>query len=139
MIRDPDVREKSQRTVLRVEQGGVPTRMLAVAKLTPVVHVGDRVSVSGTLELPKPFDTEDGRIFVADHHDGLLVFDPATVKDMANYENPDRYSQGIDWVLVNGKAVVAQGGEGLMLRRPGHCYEYGRSNAWLKVKPAHVD
>ena len=68
VIRDPDVREKSQRTVLRVEQGGVPTRMLAVAKLTPAVHVGDRVSVSGTLELPKPFDTEGGRIFAYDKY-----------------------------------------------------------------------
>jgi DNA ligase-1 len=35
--------------------------------------------------------------------------------------------------------IVAAGGEGVVLRRPGHCYEFGRSSAWLKVKPAHVD
>lgn len=35
--------------------------------------------------------------------------------------------------------VLARGGEGLMLRKPGHRYEYGRSHAWLKVKPAHID
>ena len=55
----------------------------------------------------------------------VVVFDPATVKDMASYENPDRYSQGIDWVLVNGKAVVADGKPtnalpGRVLRGPGY-------------------
>ena len=39
----------------------------------------------------------------------VVVFDPATVQDMATYENPAQYSKGIDWVLVNGKAVVANG------------------------------
>ena len=48
----------------------------------------------------------------------VVVFDPATVKDMATYENPARYSQGIDWVLVNGKAVVADGKPTNAL--PGH-------------------
>ena len=37
----------------------------------------------------------------------VVVFDPATVKDLATYEKPDQYSQGIAWVLVNGNAVVA--------------------------------
>lgn len=35
--------------------------------------------------------------------------------------------------------VIARGGEGLMLRRPGHCYEFGRSRNWLKVKPSGID
>jgi len=55
----------------------------------------------------------------------LVVFDPATVKDMASYENPAQYSQGVDWVLVNGKAVVAGGKPtnalpGRVLRGPGY-------------------
>ncbi len=36
-------------------------------------------------------------------------------------------------------AVVAAGGEGLVLRRPGSFYEFGRSSCWLKVKPAGID
>ena len=41
------------------------------------------------------------------------------------YENPAQYSQGIDWVLVNGKAVVADGKPtnalpGRILRGPGY-------------------
>src|SRR5689334_1774501 len=39
----------------------------------------------------------------------VVVFDPATVQDMATYENPAQYSKGNAWVLVNGKAVVADG------------------------------
>jgi N-acyl-D-amino-acid deacylase len=55
----------------------------------------------------------------------VVVFDPATVKDMASYENPAQYSQGVDWVLVNGKAVVADGKPtnalpGRVLRGPGY-------------------
>jgi len=55
----------------------------------------------------------------------VVVFDPATVKDTATYEKPDQYSQGIAWVLVNGKAVVADSKPtnalpGQVLRGPGY-------------------
>jgi N-acyl-D-aspartate/D-glutamate deacylase len=55
----------------------------------------------------------------------VVVFDPVTVKDMATYENPAQYSQGVAWVLVNGKAVVADGKPtnavpGRVLRGPGY-------------------
>ena len=36
------------------------------------------------------------------------------------------------------KRVVTGGGEGLVLRRPGHFYEYGRTASWLKMKLAGV-
>jgi DNA ligase-1 len=35
--------------------------------------------------------------------------------------------------------IVRAGGEGVVLRRPGHCYSFGRSSCWLKVKPAGID
>ena len=55
----------------------------------------------------------------------VVVFDAATVQDMATYENPLQYSKGIDVVLVNGKAVVADGKPtnalpGQVLRGPGY-------------------
>lgn len=37
------------------------------------------------------------------------------------------------------QGVVALGGEGVVLRRPGHCYSFGRSSCWLKVKPLGID
>lgn len=35
--------------------------------------------------------------------------------------------------------IVRDGGEGVMLRRPSHCYKFDRSRDWLKLKPAGVD
>ena len=39
----------------------------------------------------------------------VVVFDPATVRDMSTFAKPDQYSKGIGWVLINGAAVVANG------------------------------
>ena len=33
----------------------------------------------------------------------LAIFDQSTVKDMATFQNPTQYSEGIDYVFVNGK------------------------------------
>jgi len=39
----------------------------------------------------------------------IVVFDPETVVDVATYEDPHRYSIGVDYVLVNGVVVVDDG------------------------------
>ena len=39
----------------------------------------------------------------------LVIFDPATVRDTATFENPFQYPVGIDTVLVNGKVVLDEG------------------------------
>jgi len=43
--------------------------------------------------------------FVAD----LVLFDPARVRDRATFADPHQYSEGFDYVFVNGEAVVAEG------------------------------
>ncbi len=55
----------------------------------------------------------------------LVVFDPATVKDLATFEQPTKYSTGMRDVLVNGRAVVRNGAitderPGRPLRGPGY-------------------
>jgi dihydroorotase/N-acyl-D-amino-acid deacylase len=47
----------------------------------------------------------------------ITVFNPDTVRDVSTFEDPTHYSQGIEHVLVNGKAVVA-GGK-ITAERPG--------------------
>jgi dihydroorotase/N-acyl-D-amino-acid deacylase len=61
----------------------------------------------------------------------VTVFDPATVRDVSTFEDPNHYSVGVRYVLVNGKAVVDEGKitaerPGRVLRGPGYRPE-GRS------------
>ena len=39
----------------------------------------------------------------------VVVFDPATIKDLATFENPNQLAQGMDYVLVNGVPVIDGG------------------------------
>ncbi|MNC99230.1 D-aminoacylase [compost metagenome] len=52
----------------------------------------------------------------------LVVFDPATVADVATYEDPRQHPIGIAHVIVNGQVAVRDGRQtdaqaGRMLRR----------------------
>jgi N-acyl-D-amino-acid deacylase len=55
----------------------------------------------------------------------LVVFDPETIRDLATYENPNRLSEGMLYVIVNGVAVIDNGSmtgklPGKVLRGPGY-------------------
>jgi len=39
----------------------------------------------------------------------VIVFNPATIRDVATYEKPHAYSVGMDYVFVNGRAAVDHG------------------------------
>jgi N-acyl-D-aspartate/D-glutamate deacylase len=39
----------------------------------------------------------------------VVVFDPDRIQDQATFKEPEQYATGIEWVLINGRAVVEQG------------------------------
>jgi len=55
----------------------------------------------------------------------VTIFDPATIRDLATFDNPNQLSQGMNYVLVNGVPVIDQGKmtgarPGKILRGPGY-------------------
>jgi N-acyl-D-aspartate/D-glutamate deacylase len=54
----------------------------------------------------------------------LVVFDPERVRSNATYDDPRRFPDGIERVLVNGVAVV-EGGQPTGAR-PGRALRHGR-------------
>jgi dihydroorotase/N-acyl-D-amino-acid deacylase len=55
----------------------------------------------------------------------LVIFDPQTIRDLATFEEPNQLSVGMDFVLVNGVPVIAEGKmtgakPGKVLRGPGY-------------------
>ncbi len=54
----------------------------------------------------------------------IVIFDPSSIRDLADFENPNQLSSGMEYVLVNGFPVVADGKmtgalPGKVLRGPG--------------------
>jgi dihydroorotase/N-acyl-D-amino-acid deacylase len=93
-----------------VRAEGVLTLEQAVRKMTSLaanrVHLADR----GLLKAG----------FFAD----VVVFDPAAIRDVATFEDPNRLSTGVRYVLVNGELVLDDGRQtgarpGRALRGPG--------------------
>jgi dihydroorotase/N-acyl-D-amino-acid deacylase len=39
----------------------------------------------------------------------VVIFDPATIKDLATFDKPNQLSQGMQYVLVNGAPVIEEG------------------------------
>jgi N-acyl-D-aspartate/D-glutamate deacylase len=54
----------------------------------------------------------------------VTVFSPSKVKDRSTYEDPFQYSEGIEYVLVNGQTVLERGVP--TAARPGRALRHGR-------------
>jgi dihydroorotase/N-acyl-D-amino-acid deacylase len=55
----------------------------------------------------------------------VVVFNPDQIRDLATFESPNQLSLGMDYVLVNGVPVIAEGKPttalpGKVLRGPGY-------------------
>ena len=55
----------------------------------------------------------------------IVIFDPATIRDLATFDKPNQLSEGMIFVLVNGVPVIDQTKmtgalPGKVLRGPGY-------------------
>lgn len=57
-----------------------------------------------------------GRL-VSGYYADLAIFNPATIRDLATFENPRQYAEGMEHVFVNGVQVLANGEH--TLAKPG--------------------
>ncbi len=92
-----------------------------MVKEKKVVGLEEAVRKMTTLPAQRLGLTRRGRIAPGQAAD-VLVFNPSAVKQHATFADPHRASTGMDWVLVNGRAAVADGKPtgstaGMVLRR----------------------
>ena len=71
------------------------------------------------------FNLSDRGMLRKDMKADIVVFDPATIKDLSTFTKPHAYSQGVEYVLVNGALTLAQGKHtgvrnGAILHGPGY-------------------
>ena len=104
-ITGPKVHPRGQGTFSRVlghyvREEKVLDLMTALRKMT--------LMPAQRLEKRAPAFYDKGRIRVGADAD-ITVFDPGRIIDKATYEDPLQYSEGIQFVLVNGVAVLKDG------------------------------
>jgi dihydroorotase/N-acyl-D-amino-acid deacylase len=67
----------------------------------------------------------DRGVLKAGMYADIVIFDPATIRDLATFERPNQLSEGMVHVLVNGVPVIDQTKmtgalPGKVLRGPGY-------------------
>jgi N-acyl-D-aspartate/D-glutamate deacylase len=73
-----------------------------------VVTLEDMVHASSGLTASVLGIEDRGYIFPGSFAD-VLVFDLAKVRDVASFESPHAYSEGMDYVFVNGRPAIIEG------------------------------
>ena len=88
-----------------------------------LLRLEDAVRKMTSLNADKIGLTDRGLLRVGDYAD-VTVFDPETVIDKSTYTAPFQYSEGIDYVIVNGQLVLERGKHTEAL--PGRALRHGR-------------
>ncbi|MGR9053347.1 MAG: amidohydrolase family protein [Gammaproteobacteria bacterium] len=85
-------------------------RYVREKKALPLMQALRKMTIMPAQRLEKyvPQMRTKGRVQVGADAD-LTLFNPNTVIDTATYENPMRYSAGIEYVIVNGKLIIEEG------------------------------
>ncbi len=67
-------------------------------------------AIRAATSLPAEMLELDDRGFIKEGYVAdILVFNPETIRDKATYQNPHQYSEGIEYLLVNGALTIDKG------------------------------
>jgi N-acyl-D-amino-acid deacylase len=88
---------------------GNNARVLAeYVRVRGTLHLEDAIRRMTTLPA-RTFQFRDRGIIREGAAADIVIFDPAKVQDKATFQQPHQYSEGFDYVLVNGKIAVDSG------------------------------
>ncbi len=88
---------------------GTFARILGVyVRQRELLRLEDAVRKMTSLSAAK-LGLRDRGLLLAGYYADLTLFDPQRVADRATYTNPFQYSEGIEYVIVNGQVVLEKG------------------------------
>jgi N-acyl-D-amino-acid deacylase len=85
-----------------------PTLLSLVVRGRGLLRLEDAVRKMTSLNAAKLGLRDRGLLRPGQYAD-VTLFDPERVTDRATYTNPFQYSEGIEYVLVNGQVVLEKG------------------------------
>jgi len=67
-------------------------------------------AIRAATSLPAEMTGLKGRGYIKEGYAAdIVIFDPDTIRDNATYSDPHQYSNGIEYLLVNGEIVIEEG------------------------------
>ena len=88
--------------------GTYPRKIRRYVLDKPVITM-ERMIQSASQQVAEVYGIRERGSLKTGYFADVIVFDPATIRERATYVEPELLSQGIRWVLVNGKFAVDQG------------------------------
>lgn len=103
--------------------GNYPRLLGRYVREQKVIPLEDAIR-KGTGAVARRLSIRDRGFLLPRYYADVIIFDPNTVTDLATFEKPHQLSVGMEYVFVNGTAVVAQGKHtnakpGKLVRGPG--------------------
>lgn len=88
--------------------GTYPRKIRRYVLDKPVITM-ERMVQSSSAQVAQVYGIAERGELKVGHFADVIVFDPATIRELATYVEPERLSVGMRWVFVNGRAAVEAG------------------------------
>jgi N-acyl-D-amino-acid deacylase len=88
--------------------GTFPRKIRSYVLDRPVLSMAQAIHAATGLPA-QVFEIENRGLLRAGAFADVLIFDPATIRDTATYDEPHAYAEGVDYLFINGRAAVFRG------------------------------